>query len=54
MACLDFRQSLNLGNRPYRKAWSRDEAPEHIKNERGKHYDRQVVEVFLKEISNQI
>ncbi len=40
-------------DRPYRKAWSENEALEHIKNESGKHFDPDVVEMFLKEIGNQ-
>ncbi len=37
-------------DRPYRKAWSREEALEHIRKESGKHFDPEVVEVFLQEI----
>ncbi|MEJ5229593.1 MAG: HD domain-containing phosphohydrolase [Pseudothermotoga sp.] len=35
-------------DRPYRKAWSKEEAVEYIKSQSGKHFDPKVVEVFLK------
>ncbi|MGB9899268.1 MAG: HD domain-containing phosphohydrolase [Pseudothermotoga sp.] len=35
-------------DRPYRKAWSKDEAVRYIKDQSGKHFDPKVVEVFLK------
>jgi len=38
-------------DRPYRKAWSKDEALEYIKQQSGKHFDPQVVDTFLKLIS---
>ncbi|MBW6464819.1 MAG: hypothetical protein SCJ94_10150 [Bacillota bacterium] len=34
----------------YRIVWSREEALEHIKKESGKHFDPEVVKVFLQEI----
>jgi len=37
-------------DRPYRKAWSREEALKHIREESGTHFDPEVVEVFLREI----
>jgi PAS domain S-box-containing protein/putative nucleotidyltransferase with HDIG domain len=37
-------------DRPYRKAWSKEEAVEHIRQERGSHFDPQVVEMFLREV----
>jgi putative nucleotidyltransferase with HDIG domain len=36
-------------DRPYRPAWSEDQALEHIQSQAGKHFDPQVVEVFLNE-----
>lgn len=35
-------------NRPYRPAWSRQEALDYIRDQSGKHFDPQVVELFLK------
>ena len=34
-------------DRPYREAWSEEEALEYIREQAGKHFDPQVVEVFL-------
>ncbi len=36
-------------DRPYRKAWSREKAFAHIRNESGKHFDPKVVEQFILE-----
>jgi putative two-component system response regulator len=38
-------------DRPYRKAWSRDEALEHIREQAGKYFDPQVVDEFFRLIS---
>jgi len=38
-------------DRPYRKAWSKEEALEYIKQQSGKHFDPQVVDAFLKLIA---
>jgi HD-GYP domain-containing protein (c-di-GMP phosphodiesterase class II) len=35
-------------NRPYRPAWSREAAMEYIREQSGKHFDPQVVEMFFK------
>lgn len=35
-------------DRPYRKAWKREEALEYIREQAGKHFDTEVVEVFLR------
>ncbi len=51
-AVVDVYDALT-SDRPYRKAWSENEALEYVKNESGSHFDPQVVEVFLKEIGNQ-
>lgn len=37
-------------DRPYRKAWTFKKAIEHIKSETGKHFDPQIVDLFIKEI----
>jgi putative nucleotidyltransferase with HDIG domain len=38
-------------DRPYRKAWTREEALEYIRQQAGKQFDPRVVEVFLRIIS---
>jgi len=48
-AVVDVYDALT-SDRPYRKAWSREEALKHIGQESGKHFDPQVVELFLKEV----
>lgn len=48
-AIVDVYDALT-SDRPYRKAWSKEEAVEYIKNQSGKHFDPKVVEVFLKVI----
>jgi len=45
-AVVDVWDALR-SDRPYHKAWSDEKALEHIKEESGKHFDPQVVEVFL-------
>lgn len=35
-------------DRPYRKAWSHEEAAEYLRQEAGRHFDPQVVQAFLK------
>ena len=52
-AVVDVFDALT-SDRPYRKAWSKEEALDHIKQESGKHFDPQVVELFLKEGNNLI
>ncbi len=37
-------------DRPYRKSWPRQKALDYIREESGKHFDPQLVEVFLQEI----
>jgi PAS domain S-box-containing protein len=46
-AVADVFDSLT-SDRPYRPAWSREKALEYIRDQSGKHFDPQVVEVFLK------
>ncbi len=36
-----------LSDRPYRKAWSEDEAKAHLKREAGRQFDPEIVEAFL-------
>jgi putative nucleotidyltransferase with HDIG domain len=50
-AVVDVYDALT-SDRPYRKAWSEDKALKLIKEESGKHFDPQVVELFLKEIED--
>jgi PAS domain S-box-containing protein/putative nucleotidyltransferase with HDIG domain len=45
-AVVDVWDALT-SDRPYRKAWSKTKALAHIKEQSGKHFDPQVVEVFL-------
>jgi HD-GYP domain-containing protein (c-di-GMP phosphodiesterase class II) len=40
-------------DRPYRKAWPKQKAIEYILAESGKHFDPNVVEIFIKEIQNE-
>jgi HD-GYP domain-containing protein (c-di-GMP phosphodiesterase class II) len=40
-------------NRPYRKAWSREEGLEYIREQAGKYFDPQVVDEFFRLISGQ-
>lgn len=49
-AVVDVWDALT-SNRPYRDAWSNDEATEYIRSESGRHFDSQVVETFLSLIS---
>lgn len=51
-AVVDVYDALT-SDRPYRKAWSREKALELIQQERGKHFDPEVVEAFMEEIANQ-
>ena len=45
-AVVDVWDAL-LSDRPYRKAWPREEVLEHIKSLSGTHFDPKVVEIFL-------
>jgi len=49
-AIIDVYDALT-SDRPYRKAWSKEKTIAHIKEQSGKHFDPQVVEVFLKAIN---
>ena len=46
-AVVDVFDALT-SDRPYRKAWSKEKALEHIRTSAGSHFDPQVVEAFLK------
>jgi putative nucleotidyltransferase with HDIG domain len=41
-------------DRPYRKGWPRSEALQYIREQSGKYFDPQLVEIFLQEISDYI
>lgn len=46
-AVVDVWDAL-ISDRPYRKAWSKVKALEHIKEQSGHHFDPQIVEAFLR------
>lgn len=48
-AVVDVYDALT-SDRPYRKAWTKEKTLENIKEQSGKHFDPQVVDVFIKEI----
>jgi len=48
-AVIDVYDALT-SDRPYRKAWSKESALQYIREESGKHFDPEVVKVFLQEI----
>jgi putative nucleotidyltransferase with HDIG domain len=48
-AVVDVWDALR-SDRPYRKAWSKEEALDHIEEQAGIHFDPQVVELFFKVI----
>jgi len=50
-AIIDVFDALT-SDRPYRKAWTKDKTVAYIKEQSGKHFDPQVVEVFLKTIDD--
>jgi HD-GYP domain-containing protein (c-di-GMP phosphodiesterase class II) len=45
-AVIDVWDALS-SDRPYRKAWNREEITQYVINDSGKHFDPQVVTVFL-------
>lgn len=49
-AVIDVYDALT-SDRPYRKAWSKDQAIKHIELQAGIHFDPQVVEVFLERVN---
>ena len=48
-AIVDVWDALT-NDRPYRKAWTSEQAYEHIKSEEGKHFDPKVIKKFLDQI----
>lgn len=48
-AVVDVWDALT-SDRPYRKAWSREEAKKYLREQAGKHFDPEVVKVFLENI----
>ncbi|MEN3187486.1 MAG: HD domain-containing phosphohydrolase [Atribacterota bacterium] len=51
-AVVDVFDALT-SDRPYRKAWTKDEAIAHTQQESGKHFDPEVVKVFLDPIEKE-
>ena len=51
-AIVDVWDAL-LSDRPYRKAWSKEKVLAYIQEQSGKHFDPQVVAVFLEQIRSQ-
>lgn len=51
-AVVDVFDALT-SDRPYRSAWTKEQALEYIRAQSGKHFDPQVVELFLREIMEQ-
>ncbi|HUI89374.1 MAG TPA: GAF domain-containing protein [Anaerolineales bacterium] len=51
-AIVDVWDALT-SDRPYRKAWSKPDALQYIREQSGKHFDPKVVEVFLKEYGSE-
>jgi putative two-component system response regulator len=50
-AVVDVWDALT-SDRPYRKAWAKEEALEYIREQSSKYFDPQVVELFLNQISD--
>ncbi len=50
-AVIDVWDALT-SNRPYRKAWTREQALEYIREQTGTHFDPQIVEVFLANLAS--
>jgi HD-GYP domain-containing protein (c-di-GMP phosphodiesterase class II) len=51
-AVVDVWDALT-SNRPYRPAWTKEQALEHIQEQSGKHFDPKVVKVFLRLIAEE-
>jgi PAS domain S-box-containing protein len=51
-AIVDVWDALT-SDRPYRKAWSKPDALKYIREQSGKHFDPQVVDIFLKEFGHE-
>jgi PAS domain S-box-containing protein len=52
-AVVDVWDALT-SDRPYRKAWSKEQTIEYIKEHSGSHFDPQIVDAFLKMISDKV
>jgi HD-GYP domain-containing protein (c-di-GMP phosphodiesterase class II) len=50
-AVVDVFEALT-SNRPYRPAWSREKALEHIREQAGKHFDPTIVDTFLRMVGS--
>jgi HD-GYP domain-containing protein (c-di-GMP phosphodiesterase class II) len=48
-AVVDVWDTLT-SDRPYRKAWTQEEAKNHLQEQAGKQFDPKVVEIFMKEV----
>jgi PAS domain S-box-containing protein len=49
-AVVDVYDALT-SDRPYRKAWSKEETLKHIREESGKHFDPEIVAIFIREFT---
>ncbi|MDZ7836855.1 MAG: HD-GYP domain-containing protein [Actinomycetota bacterium] len=49
-AVVDVYDALT-SDRPYRKAWTREKALEYIRQESGRHFDPQMVDMFFREVN---
>ncbi len=52
-AVVDVWDAL-CSDRPYRPAWTREKALEYIRNEAGRHFDPQIVDLFFKVIADSV
>lgn len=52
-AVVDVYDALT-SDRPYREAWTNQKALKYITENAGKHFDPEVVEIFIKEIDNNL
>lgn len=52
-AIIDVWDALN-SDRPYRKAWHPDKAVDYIKTQSGKHFDPQIVQIFMDFITTRV
>ncbi len=50
-AVVDVYDALT-SDRPYRPGWTKEQALKHIREQRGRHFDPRVVEIFLQEMEN--
>ena len=50
-AIVDVWDAL-ISERPYRRAWSKPDALQYIREQSGKHFDPQVADIFLREFGN--